>query len=128
MGLDGKGTPSEPAPAEAGVRADRLASQVDESSWQRLSADYGTKGPRAYDWATMAIRPLREPGREYWLLARRSVSKPAELAYYLCFGPAETVLDELVRVAAAGGPSKNALRRPRGRACPCVGRGGAGPV
>ena len=81
------------------VRADRLAAEVGESSWQRLSAGDGAKGPRVYDWATVNIRPLREPGKSYWLLARRSIAKPGELAYYVCFGPDGTALEELVRVA-----------------------------
>ena len=81
------------------VRADRLASWVDECDWHRLSAGDGAKGPRFYDWTTVAIRPLREPGKEYWLLARRSIAKPAELAYYVCFGPSGTAMAELVKVA-----------------------------
>ena len=81
------------------VRADRLASQVDELGWTRCSAGEGAKGPRVYDWAAVEIRPLREPGKGHWLLARRSVANPGELAYYVCFGPAETALEELVRVA-----------------------------
>ena len=81
------------------VRADRLASGVAESAWVRCSAGNGAKGPRVYDWAAVDIRPLREPGQGHWLLARRSVAKPGELAYYVCFGPAGTSLEELVRVA-----------------------------
>ena len=81
------------------VRADQLAAGVKECHWIRLSAGNGSKGPRVYDWAAVAIRPLREPGKDYWLLARRSVSKPEELTYYVCFGPAGTTLEELVRVA-----------------------------
>ncbi len=81
------------------VRADRLASQVEESEWIRRSAGDGTKGPRIYDWTAVEIRPLREPGKGHWLLARRSIANPGELAYYVCFGPAETALEELVRVA-----------------------------
>ena len=81
------------------VRADRLASGVEESAWVRCSAGNGAKGPRVYDWTAVEIRPLREPGKGHWLLARRSLAKPGELAYYLCFGPAGTTLAELVRVA-----------------------------
>ena len=81
------------------VRADRLASQVDETGWVRGSAGDGAKGPRVYDWTTVDIRPLKEPGKGYWLLARRSIAKPGELAYYVCFGPAGTTLEELARVA-----------------------------
>ena len=81
------------------VRADRLASQVGELDWVRCSAGDGAKGPRVYDWAAVDIRPLREPGRGYWLLARRSLADPGELAYYVCYGPAGTTLEELARVA-----------------------------
>ena len=81
------------------VRADRLAAGVEESAWVRCSAGNGAKGPRVYDWAAVDIRPLREPGKGHWLLARRSVAKPGELAFYVCFGPADTTLEELVRVA-----------------------------
>ena len=83
------------------VRADRLASGVAESGWVRCSAGKGAKGPRVYDWAAVEIRPLREPGQGHWLLARRSIAKPGELAYYVCFGPAGTGLEELVRVAGS---------------------------
>ena len=34
-----------------------------------------------------------------WLLIRRNVSDPAERAYFRAFGPAQTSLPELVRVA-----------------------------
>ena len=81
------------------VRADRLAAGVEESAWVRCSAGNGAKGPRVYDWAAVDIRPLREPGKGHWLLARRSIAKPGELAFYVCFGPADTTLEELVRVA-----------------------------
>ena len=81
------------------VRADRLAAQVDGADWIRCSAGDGAKGPRVYHWAAVDIRPLREPGKGYWLLARRSIANPEELAYYVCYGPAGTALEELVRVA-----------------------------
>ena len=101
------------------VRADRLAPGVEEPGWVRCSAGDGAKGPRVYDWARVEIRPLKEPGKGYWLLVRRSIAKPGELAYYVCFGPVDTTLEELVRVAGTRwtlvGPSKNALRRPRER-------------
>ncbi len=81
------------------VQADRLMARVDEADWVRRSAGDGAKGPRIYDWAAVEIRPLREPGKGHWLLARRSVANPEELAWYVCYGPAGTALEELVRVA-----------------------------
>lgn len=83
----------------AQVAAAKLASQILDEDWVRLSAGDGAKGPRMYDFALVDIRPLREPGKGYWLLVRRSIAKPLELAYYVCFGPEDTTLEELVRVA-----------------------------
>ena len=103
------------------VRADRLASGVEKSGWVRLSAGDGAKGPRVYDWALVDIRPLREPGKGYWLLTRRSVAKPEELAYYVCYGPAGTTLEELVRVAGTRWAIEECFRGGQGT-------GGAGPI
>ena len=72
---------------------------MEESHWIRLSAGNGAKGPRVYDWTRVVIRPLREPGKGYWPLARRSIAQPEEFAYYVCFSPANTALEDLVRVA-----------------------------
>ena len=80
------------------VRADRLAAQVEVTAWVRCSAVTGAKGPRVYDWALVETRPLKEPGKGDWLLVRRSVAKPEELAYYVCYGPAGTTLEKLARV------------------------------
>jgi SRSO17 transposase len=79
-------------------RADQLAARIPAGAWRHLSAGQGAKGERLYAWARVAIRPLREPGRGHWLLVRRSLTN-GELAYYVCYGPAETSLAELVQVA-----------------------------
>jgi SRSO17 transposase len=76
-----------------------IAATVAPADWTCLSAGDGAKGPRLYDWTRVAIRPLRERGWEHWLLVRRSLSDPEDLAYYVCYAPAGTSLEELVRVA-----------------------------
>jgi SRSO17 transposase len=82
---------------QARVRA--LPAEVPAAGWHRLSCGDGSKGPRLYDWAACPInRPEPETyGR--WLLIRRSVADPAEVAYFLCGGPPRTTLAELVGVA-----------------------------
>lgn len=40
-------------------------------------------------------------GWKRWLLLRRSLSDPTQVTPYVCFAPAETSLEELVRVAGA---------------------------
>ena len=69
--------------------------------WQRLSVGPGEKGPREYDWAVGRVVESREglPGPDAWLLARRSVSDPTELAYYLSSAPEDTPVGTLAGVA-----------------------------
>jgi SRSO17 transposase len=88
------------APAAQNVAAVVAAWPAD--AWQRLSVAEGEKGPRVYDWARVRIVESRDglPGPCGWLLARRSVSDPTEIAYYLSNAPAETALDKLAEVAA----------------------------
>jgi SRSO17 transposase len=69
-------------------------------AWQRLSAGEGSQGPRWYDWGWMPMSWRFHPeGMAHWLLARRSVSRPDEIAYYFVFGPAESTLEQIVRIA-----------------------------
>ncbi|HEX7269879.1 MAG TPA: IS701 family transposase, partial [Streptosporangiaceae bacterium] len=86
-----------------GSRADALAAAAPAQAWKRLSAGDGAKGPRLYDWALATLPITREPsaGFERWLLIRRSITDPTELAFYLCFGPAGTTIGQLVRVAGS---------------------------
>jgi SRSO17 transposase len=83
------------------VRADQLAASVPKEQWERLSAGWGAKGPRLYDWARVPLFRLDWPGFEHWLLVRRSIADPEELAYYVGFAPAGTTLAQLVRVAGS---------------------------
>jgi SRSO17 transposase len=80
-------------------RADTIAVSVAADSWQRLSAGAGAKGPRLYDWVRVRLSRLQEPPWDHWLLIRRSIAKPEELAYYVVFGPATSTLPDLVSVA-----------------------------
>jgi SRSO17 transposase len=82
-------------------RAHAVIADLAETDWHRLSCGNGAHGQRLYDWAAVEIRPWREPGRGHWLLARRSITDPNNIAYYICYGPADTELIELVGVAGA---------------------------
>jgi SRSO17 transposase len=83
------------------LRADALAATLPAQAWKKISAGAGAKGPRVYHWARATIRPLETTGSGYWLLVRRSLTDPTDLAYYLCHGPADTPLRELARIAGA---------------------------
>lgn len=69
--------------------------------WKRVSVKDGEKGPIFYDWARVRVIEKRQKaGSEVWLLARRSVSKPKEIAYYLSCAPKQTPLERLAQVAS----------------------------
>lgn len=88
-------------------RVSAMAASIADEQWHRLSAGDGAKGPRLYDWARVPLErltwlglgPGEEPQWEHWLLVRRSIEKPEELAYYVVFCPLNTELQELVEVA-----------------------------
>ena len=49
------------------------------------------------------------------MLARRSVANPEELACYVCYGPAGTALEELVRVAGRRWPIEECFEEAKGQ-------------
>jgi len=73
-----------------------------DRQWQRLTVAEGEKGPLTYDWACQRVIESCDqlPGRESWLMVRRSVSDPTELAYFLSNAPATVSLLKLAQVAA----------------------------
>jgi hypothetical protein len=101
--------------------AAELADACPASAWQCHSAGAGTKGERLYDWARRAKGSVRrsrmewqDEGRvplarrgppqaqthwQHWLLIRRHRQDPDDVAYYVVFGPADTSLATLARVA-----------------------------
>lgn len=87
-----------------GPRIDHLIGQAPPEAWQRLSAGSGAKGERFYHWAAARLPAVGEfdgdePTRQRWLLARRSITKPDEIAYYLACAPLHATVADLVRVA-----------------------------
>ena len=81
------------------ARVEAQVAEVPTSSWHRLSAGDGAKGPRLYDWAYLPYGSDAPPGWEKGLLIRRSVAQPCELAFYLTHAADGTALGDLVRVA-----------------------------
>ena len=86
----------------AGQRqAGALIAGLPARSWQRLSAGAGAHGPREYHWARIGIEAGARPGHTHWLLARRSLHDPGEIAYYACYGPTRTRLVDLAWTAGS---------------------------
>lgn len=77
-----------------------MISELSTEAWQPLSAGEGAKGQRLYDWAWVPLRHQTAEGFSRWLLARRSLRDPQNIAYYFAHARTGTTLAELA--AAAG--------------------------
>jgi SRSO17 transposase len=82
-------------------RADALTAALPPRSWQKISAGAGAHGPREYHWARVPVAAGRKPGRGRWLLARRSLKDPEDIAYYACWGPARSSTADLAWTAGS---------------------------
>lgn len=89
------------APSAETVAAVIASLPVD--TWQRLTVSEGEKGPLIYDWTRVRVVESREglPGPDGWLLARRSMTDPTDIAYYLSNARQSTSLQTMAEVASA---------------------------
>ena len=69
--------------------------------WHRLSQSLGTKGERLFDWARLPLVQAGVADGRHWLVVRRCLDDPNELAYYLVWAPAETSLPTMVQAIGA---------------------------
>ncbi|WP_406088876.1 IS701 family transposase [Kitasatospora purpeofusca] len=78
-----------------------LMADLPRQKWKRRSCGDGAHGLRVYDWARVEVRPWHRPDRRHWVLARRSITDPTRISYYIAYAPADATLNELIAVAGA---------------------------
>jgi hypothetical protein len=83
--------------------ADHLVAALPPAAWAVCSAGAGSQGGRFFAWAWIRLPDAHGSGAARWLLARRSLSDPTQIAYFRAFGPAETKVADLIRVAGTRG-------------------------
>jgi len=106
------------ADAPAWETAAAIVACLPEKAWQPLAVSEGEKGPRIYDWARVRLVESRQglPGPEGWLLARRSLTDPTDIAYYVSNAPQETPLRSLAEVASARWSIETTIEEGKGEA------------
>ena len=87
---------------------------VPGDGWQRIDVGAGSKGPRVFDWACGRLPFRSAEGWAQWLLIRRSLARPEELAFYHAYGPAETPVAALARVAGTRWVIEEGFERAKG--------------
>jgi len=95
------------------VTAGRVLSELEPEDWTRLSAGAGSKGPRLYDWALVQVNS-HTGTLARWLLFRRSLADPSDVAHYLVHAPANTSLEAMVKAAGSRWPVEECFESGKG--------------
>jgi SRSO17 transposase len=74
-----------------------LARLIPARCWETRSCGSGCKGYRGYAWAWAATC-----SPQHWVLIRRSLSDPSDLAFFYCHAPAGRPVSLTVLIAVAG--------------------------
>jgi SRSO17 transposase len=97
-------------------RAGVLIAATAPQAWQRISAGAGAHGPREYHWARVPVRTSWRSGRGHWVLARRSLSDPEDVAYYACYGPRRSSTADLAWAAGSRWRIEECFQQAKGEA------------
>jgi SRSO17 transposase len=84
------------------VQASKILAEMVSSKWVRMSIGAGSKGEREYDWAWIRLpsqKSVLPKGFRKWLVFRRGIAKPEEIAYFIAFGPEMTSFREITEAA-----------------------------
>ena len=98
----------------ASVRIDEWFARKHRGRWYRLSAGWGSKGPRWFDWAWCKMEAQVPEGWQAWVVARRSISDPTEIVYHRVCAPKKTTLQQIVEVAGQRWRVEEAIERAKG--------------
>ena len=89
-----------------------VARLVPATAWETRSCGHGCKGHRDYAWAWAATS-----SRRHWVLIRRSLTDPSELAFFYCHAPAgrPVTLPVLITVAGKRWPVEECHQQGKGQ-------------
>jgi SRSO17 transposase len=98
-------------PGRRKATAAALARLVPARCWETRSCGPGCKGHRDYEWALVATSSPR-----HWLLIRRKICDPADLAFFHCHAPGMVSLAILIKVAGKRWPVEECIQQGKGQA------------
>lgn len=82
-------------------KANELLKSIEPDEWQTISAGAGSKGHRYYQWTRRVINSESPDGWERWLLIRRNIKDPKEIAFYIAFAPNSKSLKDMAEAAGS---------------------------
>jgi SRSO17 transposase len=97
-------------------RADALASCIPDQEWETYTIKEGAKGPMVAKFACKRVWLAHEglPTQELWLILRRGLDEEGKLKIYLSNAPADTPVEEFVRLSGMRWPIERAIKEAKG--------------
>jgi hypothetical protein len=85
-------------PGEAPLSFETIARNINSYFWYRRKVSEGTKGPIEYEFTKRRVVLARGglPGKEVWLVIRRSIAKEPEYSFFISNAPLSTRLKTFV--------------------------------
>ncbi len=103
--------------SDKSVPVAKLAARLTERDWRRINVAEGAKGPRVFDFAFIRVVEKRRglPGRDAWLMVRRSLDQTPETKYYLSNAPADVDTERMAAVGSERWRVESAIKEAKGQ-------------
>ncbi len=95
----------------------KLAARLTKGDWRRITVAQGSQGRRVFDFAFLRVVEKRcgLPGRDAWLMVRRSIDQSPEIKYYLSNAPADVDLERMAAVGSERWRVESAIKEAKGQ-------------
>jgi SRSO17 transposase len=98
------------------LQVKQLVKKIKKHDWVRAVIKEGSKGPIVCDFAFLRVTESRGglPATELWLIIRRNLDDPSEVKYYFSNAPANTPLNQFVRISGMRWPIETIFEESKG--------------
>jgi len=80
--------------------AAKLGGRLTEDDWTQPPCGAGPYNVQRQEWTCLPLSDACPAGMRRWLLVRRSIDEPDDVAYYIAFGPQATTTADLVHLCS----------------------------
>jgi SRSO17 transposase len=103
-------------PRKHPIPVKQLVKKIQKQDWVRAVIKEGSKGPIVCDFAFLRVTESRGrlPAAELWLIIRRNLDDRTEVKYYFSNAPANTPLNEFVRICGMRWPIETVFEEAKG--------------
>lgn len=82
-------------------KANELLASTEPNDWKMISIGAGSKGQRYYQWTRRVINSDSPDEWDRWLLIRRNIKDPGDVAFYIAFAPNSRSIQDMARAAGS---------------------------